>query len=199
MARLRLLAIALFMLATPAFAKGPPKPLPDWPCETPFAGPLEPSMLWPGATPQPEGVWLQDPTARPLVEFLTAGENSPAMGEREIEDVAAKRGALGPETALLVVAGMVERGNKLRLILLAGIKQQIIRSHVLADAIASDQAKLDAVAKQGSDDASLKEALRQNTNGLDDANDTAEHLCHRLVYDETKLRRLADRLKQHTR
>lgn len=197
--RVVLAACCCLGLALPALAKGPPKPLPDWPCETSFAGPLAPDMLWPGAEPRPEGAWRADPVARRLVEFLTAGENSPAMGEREIETVAAQDGPLPRETALLTVSGMVERGNALRRILLAGIKQQIIKSHVLADAVRGDAEKIAAAEKQGEDPASLKEARRQNLNGLDDADDTADHLCHRLGYDEAKLRRLAEVIRAHTR
>lgn len=200
----RLMLILLCMsAAVPALAKGPPKPLPDWPCDTPFAGPLEPGMLWPGA-PAIEGDWHQDPAARELVDFLSASENSPAMGEREIADYAEKHGPVPQATALRVVAGMVERGNVLRRILLKGIKEQIIRSHVLADAVAGNAAAIDTAEKQGGDDgksaaAAQQEARRQNLGGLDDADDTAERLCHRLVYDETKLRRLAEALKAHTR
>jgi hypothetical protein len=200
----RLLPILLcLVLALPAFAKGPPKPLPDWPCDTPFAGPLEPGMLWDGATEQPENAWHDDLVARHFVDFLTASENSPAMGEREIADFTAKNGPVKPGTAILVVSGMVERGNILRRILLKGIKDQIIRSHVLADVVAEDTAKLAAAEKQTTAEAqqqaaAIKEARRQNLNALDDADDTAEGLCHRLVYDETKLRRLAAALKAHT-
>jgi hypothetical protein len=203
MALTRLVLLLLcFGCVLPAFAKGPPKPLPDWPCDTPFAGPLEPAMLWPGAAP-PGGDWREDAAARALVDFLTASENSPAMGEREIADYAEKNGPVPRQTALRVVAGMVERGNVLRQLLLKGIKEQIIRSHVLAEVVAENTAGIDAAEKQSTEDATrqaaaLKEARRQNLNGLDDADDTAEHLCYRLVYDETKLRRLAAALKAHT-
>jgi hypothetical protein len=198
---LPLLSLSL-VSGLPAVAKGPPKPLPEWPCSGSLAGPLEPAMLWPGATP-PAGGWESDPAARELVDFLTAGENSPAMGEREIADYAEKHGPLPLPTSLRIVAGMVERGNVLRQILLKGIKDQIIRSHVLADAVASDQAAIAAAEQQSGDaakrqTAELMETRRQNLNGLDDAGDTAERLCHRLTYDETKLRRLAAALKAHT-
>lgn len=199
----RLLLLSLCLAAAlPAFAKGPPRPLPDWPCGGSLAGPLEPAMLWPGAAP-PEGDWRNDPAARGLVDFLTAGENSPAMGEREIADYAEKNGPVPLPTALRVVAGMVERGNALRQILLKGIKDQIIRSHVLAEAVAENAAAIDAAARQSGEDgkrqaAALVETRRQNLSGLDDADDTAERLCHRLTYDETKLRRLAAALKAHT-
>jgi hypothetical protein len=199
--RLALLSLCL-VSATPVFAKGPPKPLPDWPCSGSLAGPLEPAMLWPGAVP-PEGDWHDDAAARELVDFLTAGENSPAMGEREIADYTEKHGPVPQPTALRVVAGMVERGNVLRQILLKGIKDQIIRSHVLADVVAENSAAIEAAEKQPGDEAkrqaaTLVETRRQNLNGLDDADDTAERLCHRLTYDETKLRRLAAALKAHT-
>lgn len=197
------LALLVFCLgyALPAFAKGPPQALPDWPCDTPFAGPLEPAMLWPGASP-PEGDWHEDAAARGLVDFLTASENSPAMGEREIADYVEKHGPVPRGTALRIVAGMVERGNILRRVLLKGIKDQIIRSHVLAEVVDENNAAIEVAAKQGTEDgrrqaAALTEARRQNLNGLDDADDTAEHLCQRLVYDETKLRRLADALRAH--
>jgi hypothetical protein len=191
------------LLAWPAVAKGPPHALPEWPCDTPFAGPLEPGMLWPGATPEPENAWHENLAARHLVDFLTASENSPAMGEREIVDFTAKNGPVTGETALLVVSGMVERGNILRRVLLKGIKDQIIRSHVLADVVADDSRKLDAAEKQGTPEAlqqaaAITEARRQNLAALDDADDTAEGLCRRLVYDETKMRRLATALKAHT-
>jgi hypothetical protein len=203
MMRPRLLVLSLCLLASlPAFAKGPPKPLPEWPCAGSLAGPLEPAMLWPGAAP-PDGDWQKDPAARDLVEFLAAGENSPAMGEHEIEDYTAKHGPLPLPTSLRIVAGMVERGNVMRQILLKGIKDQIIRSHVLADAVAKDAAAIATAEQQSGDDArrqaaELTETRRQNLNGLDDAGDTAERLCHRLTYDETKLRRLAAALKAHT-
>ncbi len=198
--RLALLSLCL-VSAAPAFAKGPPKPLPDWPCSGALAGPLEPAMLWPGAAP--EGEWHEDPVARELVDFLAASENSPAMGEREIADYTEKHGPVPQPTALRVVAGMVERGNVLRQILLKGIKDQIIRSHVLAEVVAENAAAIDAAEKQPGDEAKrqaaqLVETRRQNLNGLDDADDTAERLCHRLTYDETKLRRLAAALKAHT-
>jgi hypothetical protein len=198
-------ALALSVAATPVFAKGPPKPLADWPCETPLTGPLDMEVLWPGAgASQPaEGAWEQDQVAHKLVNFLTAGENSPAIGQREIEEFAQRNGKLRHETAILVVSGMVERANKLRLILLHGIKQQIIKSHVLAEAVDGDAGKIDAVERQPSEEAqkqvtALKEARRQNLAQLDDTNEMAEHLCHRLVYDETKLRRLTDTLKANT-
>ena len=202
---LRFLAtfLILALSSLPAFAKGPPKPLPDWPCSTPFAGPLEPGNLWPGAAARPEYAWHDDLVARHLVDFLTASENSPAMGEQEIADFTAKHGPVKSETAILVVSGMVERANVLRRVLLKGIKDQIIRSHVLADVVAEDTAKLAAAEKDDTADArqraaEIKEARRQNLASLDDADDTAERLCHRLVYDETKLRRLAAALKAHT-
>lgn len=194
----------LLCLAVPAFAKGPPHPLPDWPCSTPFAGPLEPGMLWQGATAQPENAWHQDPAARYLVDFLAASENSPAMGEQEIADFTAKHGPVPQATALLVVSGMAERGNILRKVLLKGIKDQIIRSHVLAEVVAQDTADLEAAQKQDTEDAKQKAAeiataRRQNLVALDDADDTADRLCQRLVYDETKLRRLATSLMAHAR
>jgi hypothetical protein len=193
-----LLSIALALaLADAAYAKGPPHALPDWPCDTPFAGPLEPEMLWPGAKPAPAGAWHEDATARYLVDFLTAGENSPAMGEREIADFTEKHGAIAGDTAQLVVSGMVERGNILRRVLLKGIKDQIIRSHVLAEAIAA-QGVQQAVANK-EEAAQAAEARRLNLNALDDTNETAERLCHRLVYDESKLRRLAEALRAHSR
>lgn len=199
-------AALLLALAVPCLAKGPPRPLADWPCDTPFAGPLDAAMLWPGIDGRAaaEAAWQQDAVARRLVDFLTAGENSPGMGQREIEAFAEKNGPFPPDTALRVVAGMVERGNALRRILLQGIKQQIIKSHVLAEAVAADSAKIAAAEQQDTDEArhhvaALKEVRRQNLEGLDDADDTAAHLCHRLVYDEAKLRRLADTLKAHTR
>jgi hypothetical protein len=193
------LAIGLGLaIAAPALGKDAPQALSDWPCDTPFAGPLEPAMLWPNAPAQPEGLWQSDPAAKRLVEFLTAGENSPAMGEREIADYAAEKGPLRTETAFLVVSGMVERGNILRRVLLEGIKQQIIRSHVLAEVVTQAAVEIEAAQKDGKDAAPLIAARRQNLNGLDDANDLAKHLCHRLVYDEGKLRRLAAALKTHT-
>jgi hypothetical protein len=193
-----LVVALLVVLAAPALGKEGPQALSDWPCETPFAGPLEAAILWPGAPARPEGLWERDPAAKRLVEFLTAGENSPAVGEREIADYAKEKGPLPQETAFLVVSGMVERGNILRRVLLEGIKQQIIRSHVLADVVAQAAVDIEAAQKQGKDATPLVAARRQNLNGLDDANDMAKHLCHRLVYDETKLRRLATALKMHT-
>jgi hypothetical protein len=185
-------------LAAPALAKEAPQALTDWPCDTPFAGPLEPAMLWPDAPARPEGLWQSDPAAKRLVEFLSAGENSPAMGEREIADYAKEKGPLRRETAFLVVSGMVERGNILRRVLLEGLKQQIIRSHVLADVVAQAAVDIEAAERQRKDTTSLVAARRQNLNGLDDANDMAKHLCHRLVYDENKLKRLAATLRLHT-
>lgn len=194
----------LLCLALPAFAKGPPHALPEWPCDTPFAGPLEPGMLLQGATAQPEMAWHQDLAARHLVDFLTASENSPAMGKQEIEDFTAKNGPVSQATMLLVVSGMAERGNVLRKVLLKGIKDQIIRSHVLADVVAKDDADLAAAQQQDSaaarqKAAEIETARRQNLLALDDADDVADRLCHRLVYDETKLRQLATVLKEHAR
>jgi hypothetical protein len=197
------LVTLLVVAACPALAKGPPKPLPDWPCAGSLPGPLQPGMLWPGATARPENAWHDDLAARHLVDFLTASENSPAMGEQEIVDFTEKHGPVTQATAMLVVSGMAERGNILRRVLLKGIKDQIIRSHVLADVVADDTAKLAAAEKEATPEAlkrasDIKEARRQNLMALDDADDTAARLCHRLVYDETKLRRLATALKVHT-
>ena len=194
----------IWLLATmaPGLAAGPPKPLPDWPCDTPFAGPLEAQMLWPGID-QPlalAGAWEADPVAHRLVDFITAGENSPAMGQREIEEFTANNGPFAPETSVRILSGMIERGNKLRMILLEGIKMQIIKSHVLAAAIDENNAQVQKVASAGreADAAALTEARRQNLHMLDDADDSAAQLCHRLVYDETKLKTLAAAIRAHT-
>ncbi len=174
----------------PVLAKGPPRPLADWPCTIPFAGPLAPDAILAGAGSLPAGAWREDPTARSLVDFLSAGENSPAIGERAIADYARKNGPLPERTVLLVVSGLVERGNTLRLVLLDGIKQQIIRSHVLAEALAADDA---------GGAAGTAAARRENRAALDDADDEAAHLCRRISYDESKLRRLAAALEARTR
>lgn len=189
-------------LTASALAKEPPKPLSDWPCDTPFFGPLEAGMLWPGAEANAEAAWADDPAARELVDFLTASENSPAMGQRKIKEFVAEHGPVKRDTAARVVSGMVERGNVLRRVLLAGIKREIIKSHVLAEAVDDDDVKLASAEKTESNDATkmaeLKEARRQNLAMLDDTADVVEHLCHRLVYDEHKLRDLADALKANT-
>jgi hypothetical protein len=197
-----LVCASVIAVSSAALAKGPPKPLSDWPCDTPFFGPLEAGMLWPGAEGNGEAAWADDPAARELVDFLTASENSPAMGQRKIEEFVAEHGPVKADTAARVVSGMVERGNVLRRVLLAGIKKEIIKSHVLAEAVDDDDVKLASAEKAQSQDATklaeLKEARRQNLAMLDDTADTVEHLCHRLVYDEHKLRDLAGALKAHT-
>ena len=63
-----LLALVLGLaIAAPTLAKDAPQALSDWPCETPFAGPLEPEMLWPNVPARPEGLWQSDPAAKRLV------------------------------------------------------------------------------------------------------------------------------------
>jgi hypothetical protein len=213
------LILALFCLlpALPAFAKGPAQSLPNWPCDTPVSGRLEPGMLWPGAAAQPADALHDDAAAQQLADFLAASENSPGRGEREIASFAEKNGPVKTDRALRIVSGVIDRGNVLRGILLDGIKEQVARSHMLADAIAADNAK---IAAAESDDSSsgglgdmmngqqqpaapppaavLKETLRQHVSQLESADDIAEGLCRRLVFDERKLRRLITALKART-
>jgi hypothetical protein len=212
----RLLPILLCLLpAFPAVAKGPPQALPNWPCDTPIAGPLEADMLWPGMTAQAADALKDDPDAQRLAELIAATETPPGVGEREIASFAQKNGPLKPERAQRIVAAMVERGNALRRILLDGIKEQVARSRTLADAVADDNAKI-AAAEQadggapvqvadaggnpapqpaGPSPAALRETLRQHLTQLEGADAVAQDLCRRLVFDERKLRRLAAALK----
>ena len=202
------LAAMLFAgLCGSAAAGGPPGPLKDWPCPAPFADQLTPQGVWPAALPAPlpsAEAWSGDAEARGLVEFVASPENSPSSGIRHIEEFVQANGALRPELAMLVLTGMVERVNKIRDILIEGIRTHVIRSHILAEAVADNDASLALAATAPSaDSARPPEAIRkarfQNLRSLDDVGDGAEMLCHRYAYDESKAKALAAALQSHTR
>ena len=167
-----------------------------------------PDQVWPDPIPAPlpaADAWERDPEAKPLVEFIASPENSPKAGAARIDEFAASRGELRSELSLLVLTGMVERINKIRDILIEGIRTHVIRSHILADAVAeNDRALALSVAQPAAADPArqpeaIKKARFWNLRSLDDAGDNAEMLCRRYAYDEAKAKALAAALHQHTK
>jgi hypothetical protein len=202
------LAALLFAgLCGGAIAGGPPGPLKDWPCDAAFSNQLMPQAIWPGALPAPlpdAEAWSSDPQARKLVEFIASTENSANAGARFIDDFVHDNGGLRPELSMLVLTGMVERINKIRDIMIEGIRTHVIRSHILAEAVADNDASLKlAAAAPSADPARQPEAIRKarfsNLRSLDDVGDGAEMLCHRYSYDESKAKALAAALQHHTK
>jgi len=202
------LAAMLFAsLCGGAAAAGPPGPLKDWPCSVPFADQLTPQGVWSTALPSPlpaTEAWSADPRAHALVEFVASPENSPSSGIRHIEEFVHDNGELPPELAMLVLTGMVERVNKIRDILIEGIRTHVIRSHILAEAVADNDASLALAATAPSADPAhqpeaIKKARFQNLRSLDNVGDGVEMLCHRYAYDESKAKALAAALQSHTR
>jgi len=199
-------AAVLLVCHYTAAAAGPPGPLSDWPCPAPFADRLAPASVWPGDLPAPlpaEEAWTADPRARQLVEFIADPASSPRSGARQIEEFAKDNGPLGPELSMLVLTGMVERIDKIRDFLIEGIRTQIGRSHILAQAVeANDKSLAAAEAERSTDPARQPDAIRrarfQNLRSLDDTADGAKMLCHRYAYDEDKAKALAAALKQNT-
>jgi hypothetical protein len=201
-------AIALALAAVvqgSALAGGPPGPLKDWPCPAPFADRLTPEAIWPTALPgtvPADDVWKADPKARAIVEFVAASENSPRMGTQYIEDFAKANGAIRPDFAMLVLSGIVEQANKLRDILIEGIHTNVVRSHILAGAVQQNDEHLAHALQQPGDDATavtpdeIRKARLANLRSLDDAGDSADMLCHRYSYDESKARTLAAALQR---
>ena len=201
------LAAMLFACLCGSAVAAPPGPLKDWPCSAPFADQLTPQGVWPAALPSPlpaADAWSADPQAKALVEFVAGTENSPASGIRHIEEFVGDNGELRPELAMLVLTGIVERVNKIRDILIEGIRTHVIRSHILAEAVADDDASLALAATTPSTDPArqpeaIKKARFWNLRSLDDVGDGAEMLCHRYAYDESKAKALAAALQRHTK
>jgi hypothetical protein len=200
------LAAGLFLiLYGTAHAGGPPGPLKDWPCEAPYADRLDAAALWPEALPAPlppDGAWKNDAVARPLVEFIASTENSANAGSRRIADETATHGKLTPAQAMLALSGTVERINTIRDFLLEGIRTQVVRSHILAEAVAENGKSLAAAKAAPSSDparqpAAIEKARYINLRSLDDAGDGAAMLCHRYAYDEGKARALAAALREN--
>jgi hypothetical protein len=176
-----------------------------------FANQLRPEALWPAALPAPlppPDAWEADAQARQLVDFIASPENSANSGSRRIEEFVNDNGKLRPELAMLVLTGTVERINKIRDILIEGIRTHVIRSHILAQAVEENDKSLAlAAAEPAADparqpDAIKPDAIRQarlrNLRSLDEAGDGAAMLCHRYSYDEGKAKALAAALQQHT-
>jgi hypothetical protein len=190
-----------------AAAPPPPGPLRDWPCEAPFADHLVPQAVWPGELPAtlPDAdAWQTDPATRRLVLYITSPENSPAAGVQMIEDWSREAGSFQGEVGLRVLTGMVEQTNKMRDILIEGIHTLVLRSHILAEAVANNDADLAAAIKALADGAAHQpDAIRMarfwNLRALDDTGDSAALLCHRYAYDEQKARMLGAAIRAHTK
>jgi hypothetical protein len=202
------IALALWLaLGATANAAGPPGPLKDWPCPVPLEAELTAATIWPAASlpaalPEAEA-WKANSESRQVVEFVADPENSPASGSSRIAELAASRGGFHPELSMLVLSGIIERINGIRSILIEGIRTHVIRSHILAEAVAENNKALALATTQPSTDpASQPDAIKKarffNLRALDDAGDGAEMLCHRYSYDEIKAKALAAALQQHT-
>jgi hypothetical protein len=201
------LGLALAMVAHGvAFAGGPPGPLKDWPCQAPFADRLTPEAMWPTALPGavPEGeAWRSDAKARAIVDFVASPENSPRAGTQYIDEFAKTNGGIRPDFAMLVLSGIVEQTNKMRNILIEGIRTSVVRSHILASAVQQNDQHLALAQKHSSDDPAMQpdainKARLWNLRTLDDIGDGAEMLCHRYTYDESKVKALAAALQRET-
>jgi hypothetical protein len=167
----------------------------------------------PAPLPPPDA-WEADVQARQLVDFIASPENSANSGSRRIEEFVTDNGKLRPELAMLVLTGTAERINKIRDILIEGIRTHVIRSHILAEAVeendkslalaAAEPARPPDTVKPGDvkpgdvkRDA-IQQARLRNLRSLDEAGDGAAMLCHRYSYDEGKAKALATALQQHT-
>jgi hypothetical protein len=204
-------AILFLSLCSTARAGNPsgplPAPLKDWPCQAEFADQLHSEALWPTALPAPlppPDAWEADAQARQLVDFIASPENSAKSGSHRIEEFVNDNGKLRPELAMLVLTGTVERINKIRDILIEGIRTHVIRSHILAQAVEENDKSLALAAAEPvrQPDAIKPDAIQRarlrNLRSLDEAGDGAAMLCHRYSYDEGKAKALATALQQHT-
>jgi hypothetical protein len=103
---------------------------------------------------------------------------------------------------MLVLSGIVEQANKIRDILIEGIRTNVMRSHILAGAVQQNDEHLTRALQQPTDDPAaitpdeIRKARLANLRSLDDAGDGAEMLCHRYSYDESKAKTLAATLQR---
>ncbi|HYM30499.1 MAG TPA: hypothetical protein VEU47_04325 [Candidatus Cybelea sp.] len=167
------------------------EPLADWPCDAPQVDQLTAEMIWPGPVPQPmpkSGAWSKNRKARETVEFASNPENPPAAGSEAIRALAKSAGAARRASLLLVFSGLLERTNLYRGILLDGVRDQVVRSKVIAETVT--QQDRDLAAASGEDQASVAAARFRNNRSLKETGDESELICHRYAYSERKLRSL---------
>jgi hypothetical protein len=167
------------------------EPLADWPCDAPQVDQLTADMIWPGPVPQPmpkPGAWSKNRAARETVEFAANPENPPATGSDAIRALAKSAGANRRAALLLVFSGLLERTNLYRGILVDGVRDQVVRSKVIAETVT--QQDRDLAAARGDEQASVAAARFSNNRSLKETGDESELICHRYAYSEKKLRSL---------
>ncbi len=178
----------------------------DWPCPHSYRAAFDAGTLWTG--PDIAGLdWQGDPVVKRLTLRIGSPETSPAQGEREIDRFAAglDEGGLDDaerETLTLLFAGLFEEIGGYRKFAVDGIWGFTANHRLLARVLAETEAAYLAVPFDGSaaSDTERKriEELRfWQLRVFDDAEDEARYLCHRLVYLEGKLGRLARAIARH--
>jgi hypothetical protein len=187
-----------------AEAAPPSGPLKDWPCPQPESDGFAAEALYgkplPAALP-PQGAWEAEPAVRSVVEFAAATENTAPLGAEKIAGLAQASGANKRAALLLALAGIVERANGLRALIVEGIGRQVVNSRLVAETVAANDRDLAALGNDGSDAAikrrkDLEQARFWNRRSLGEFEDSAELLCHRLDHAEKKTRALAAAIRE---
>lgn len=191
-----LAALAAFSLAaTDAWART----IENWPCRTPYAEEIPAASVWESPPKlRLAASWRDDDAVLKVVGYAVNPENNPERGKKAISALARKAGAGRDDVLVKVFTGLVEETNGYYRIVIAGIRNFIIKAKILAGAVDANDAEIRALGASEADKArrrDVKQARFWNFRNMDDAEEEAEFLCHRLSYLKKKLRRLAEHIR----
>ncbi len=191
-----LAALAALALAT---ASARARTIDNWPCKMPYAEEIAAQSVWDAPPPlRLDASWRDDDAVLKVVGYAIDPENNPERGKKAISALARKAGAGREKVLVKVFTGLVEETNGYYRIVIAGIRNFIIKAKILAGAVDANDAEIRALGASEADTArrrDIKQARFWNFRNMDDAEEEAEFLCHRLSYLKIKLRRLTEQIR----
>ncbi len=183
--------LALAFTASTAEAKRKVK---NWPCESSLTEDISAEAVW-SPPPALDPSWQEDEGVRTVVQYAVNPENPPSGGRDAIAEYAATLGPDKDKKLVQIFTGILEEMNTFHDIIVAGIRNFIIKAKVLESMVEENDAELNDPNVDEKRKADVKEARFWNFANMDDAEEEAEFLCTRYDYVEKKLSKLTEQIR----
>lgn len=188
------LVLAAFAAEVPA-GSSPGQP-DDWPCQQALVPEISAAVVWDG--PTVAGLdWRADPAVAAVVERILPASVDQTTVERALDGLLAARPPAQHDQALtLVFAGVLERLNRDRGQLIAGIQRYARDQSRRAESISRSLDEMVRLERESAEPAAteardLKAGLELQERAFDDRERAIQYLCHRPVVIEERLGLLA--------
>lgn len=182
------------LLALTGHAAGQPAENPDWPCVQRKVPEISAAAVWTGpALDEHRDAWRDDPVVAPLVERLAARRTPVEEAGEAIAAVA--EGPQSNDRLTMLFAGLLEKLNRERGEVIAGIERYGRNQKQLAERLREQRAELDALRERKDADSerirALTEEIAWDARIFDDRQKSLSYVCEVPILIEQRLFALA--------